>query len=234
MNVKNKDITYTMNGSGETIILLHGWGLTSEAMKEVEEHLVKKYRVINFDLPGFGVNELDKPWHLDDYVECLKMICEKENVAEPVLVAHSFGGRIALKFAGCYKVKKMILTGCAGICPKRTLKYYLSIHSYKLKKKLHISTKNMGSSDYQNAHGFLRETLVHVLNEDLSPLLSEIEVPVLLIWGDKDEATPLYMGEIMQEQMKDARLFVFENDDHFAYLHQMTRFISLVNSFLEL
>lgn len=232
MNVKNTEITYTCKGTGDTVILLHGWGLTSNAMKDVETYLLGKYRVINLDLPGFGQNEIVSEWKLDDYADCLKRICEKEGVEDVMLIAHSFGGRIALKFAGVYHVKKMILTGCAGICPKRTLRYYLQIHSYKLKKKLHLKTENMGSDDFKNAHGFLRQTLVSVLNEDLSPLLNKIDIPVLLVWGENDEATPLYMGEIMEEQMKDARLVVFEKDDHFAYLHQITRFLSLVNEFL--
>ena len=216
----------------KTVILLHGWGLNSNSMKDVEDYLKNKIRVINFDLPGFGNHEMNCAWKLDDYIEYVHKICVDKDINQPIFIAHSFGGRIALKYASIYPVEKMILTGCAGICPKRTLSYYFKIGLYKCKKRMHLNTEGMGSEDYLNSSGYIRETLVNILKEDLSPILSEIKTDTLLIWGEKDEATPLYMGEIMEEKLQHAKLVIFAGEDHFAYLHQIERFLILTTSFL--
>jgi len=59
----------------------------------------------------------------------------------------------------------------------------------------------------------MRKILVKVVNEDLRPLLKDIKAPTLLIWGDKDTATPLYMGKIMEEEIPDSGLVILEGQD---------------------
>ena len=79
----------------------------------------------------------------------------------------------------------------------------------------------------------MRASLVKVVNEDLSPLLPQIKASTLLVWGEKDDSTPLWMGQQMEKEIPDAGLVIFENDDHFAYLRQWPRFVTVVRAFLK-
>ena len=94
------------------------------------------------------------------------------------------------------------------------------------------SLHNAGSEDYRNASGVMRNTLVKVVNEDITPILSEIKTETLLVFGENDEATPVEKGKQMEQLMPDAALVIFENDDHYAYIHQAGRFNLVLDAFL--
>ena len=89
-----------------------------------------------------------------------------------------------------------------------------------------------GSADYNALDDEMKKTFVKVISEDLRPLLPKIRASTLLIWGEKDQDTPLWMGKTMEQEIPDAGLVVFENDDHFAYLRQWQRFVQVVRAFL--
>ena len=91
--------------------------------------------------------------------------------------------------------------------------------------------KKFGSDDYQNTSGIMRKIFVRVVNENLKPLLNDIQAPTLLVWGDKDEATPLYMAKIMEKEIKDSGLVVFEGAGHYSYLDEYHRFKKVLESF---
>ena len=136
----------------------------------------------------------------------------------------------------------MVLTGAAGIRDKRGLDYYAKVYSYKLGKKIlslkpfekyrDSLTKNAGSEDYRNSSGVMRQTFVKVVNEDLKDLLPSIKAETLLVFGENDEATPVEKGKMMEKLMPDAALVIFENDDHYAYIHQAQRFLLVLDAFL--
>ena len=137
----------------------------------------------------------------------------------------------------------MILTGAAGIRPKHDLQWHIRTKTYKLgkwmlkvtgqKERLQELQKNAGSEDYRNATGIMRPTFVKVVNDDIAPLLPRIACPVLLVWGDRDTAAPLWMGQQMEKEMQDAGLAIFEGDDHWAYWHQPDRFNAVIDVFVK-
>ena len=79
----------------------------------------------------------------------------------------------------------------------------------------------------------MRKTFVKVISEDLSPLLPQIKASTLLVWGENDQDTPLWMGKKMEKDIPDAGLVIFENDDHYAYLRQWPRFVRVLQAFLK-
>lgn len=225
-------IHYTLEGKGEPVVLLHGWGQNIEMMKFISDHLRRRFRVLNLDLPGFGSSEEPKTaWDLDDYTAFLHALCESLNLLNPVIIAHSFGARIALLYAYQYPTHQLVLTGAAGIKKPKTLYYYMRVYTYKLLKKLHAAP-NMGSEDYKAASDVMKGVLVQSVERDLSELLPHIKTETLLIWGEKDQATPLWMGEAMEQTMPHATLIVLDDDDHFAYFHQPQRFLAILEYFL--
>lgn len=241
---QNHHIAYFDNQlQAPSIILLHGWDQSSELMKPIQQHYQDKFRVLNIDCVGFGDSDpLHQVWGVYEYADSIMALLKYNNIVNPIIIAHSFGARIALVMATKIKVDKLILTGAAGIKPKKSLAVSAKIAFYKSAKKvvqLVGSTKAMetlqskfGSSDYKSSTGFKRQSFVKIVNEDLTSILNSIQAPTLLIWGEKDEATPLWMAKLMEKRIPDAGLVVFEDDDHYAYLHQIKRFLSISDVFL--
>lgn len=241
-------VVYYEDGKGWPVVLLHGWGCSNETMKPVAEHLAPDFHVYNFDLPGHG--ESDEPncaWSTVEYTEMLKAFFKEEKIEKPIIIAHSFGGRLSIRLGAAKIPHKMILTGCAGLKPKRGLDYYAKVYSYKAAKKalslpglrkrkdeiLGNMRKKKGSTDYQQASEAMRGTFVKVVNEDLKNLLPEIEAPTLLYWGENDTATPLEDGKTMEKNMQDAGLVVMKNSTHYAYLENLGNFLAVADSFLK-
>lgn len=121
----------------------------------------------------------------------------KQNIEDPILIGHSNGGRVSIRYASEHPVNKVILVDSAGVKPKRKLNYYMKVYSFKTAKKilslpglrsrkeeiLSSMKKKVGSTDYQNASGVMQQTLVRVVNEDLQHLMPKVTVPTLLVWG---------------------------------------------------
>ena len=244
INIQNIDLHYEVYGdTGMPVVLLHGWGQNTEMMAFIGEFLKSHFIVYNIDFPGFGSSaEPPEPWGSVNYCEFLRAFLQQMNVEDPIFIAHSFGCRVAIQYAYKYKVHRMVLTGAAGIRDERGIDYYLKVYSYKVGKKI-LSLKpfeklkdkltaNAGSTDYRNASGVMRGTLVKVVNEDLSDLLPYINVETLLVFGENDDVTPVEKGRKMEKLMPDAALAIFENDDHFAYINEAARFNLVLDAFL--
>lgn len=235
---------YTQQGEGKDVLCLVGWGQDSQMFQPTADHLADCFRVTVVDYPGFGQSEsMHEAWDVDGYVQWLDALLKVLDVKDPIIIAHSFGARLAIKYQLTRPVHKLILTGAAGIRPKRSLDTVLRIYSFKVLKQIfklpflvkyqEPLRKLFGSEDYKAISGVLRASFVKIVNEDLTPYLKHIEVPTLLIWGDQDDATPLWMGKKMEKEIKDAGLVIFENDGHYAYWNQLSRFHAIVSVFLE-
>lgn len=214
----------------ENLVILHGWGSCAENWREIKEVLQREdLQVLTPDLPGFGVSTLPKrAWFVDDYVEWLKGFCEKQNVSRFFLFGHSFGGRIAIKFAAQYpeKLKGLILCSAAGIKPKNNLlalaatKAGKIVFSLPLLKGLYpffqkvFYVKILRKTDYLKAQGIMKQVFKNVVDEDLTPCLSQIKVPTLILWGRKDKMTPVKDGYLMKEKISSSQLKVFDNVGH--------------------
>ena len=245
IQVKQINTYYTQMGEGYDVVCLVGWGQDTRMFEPTQTYLSKHFRVTCVDYPGFGQTELMKEaWSVDDYVSWLNDFLTQLNISHPIIIAHSFGARVALKYNLLYPIRKLVFTGAAGIRPKRKLSTQIRIRVYKILKRLvqlpglsmfqEDLKKMFGSEDYRSISGVLRDSFVRIVNEDLSGILKEVKVPCLLIWGDKDDATPLWMGKLMEKEMKDAGLVIFENEGHYAYWNQIQRFNKIVDVFLEM
>ena len=245
INIDGINLHYEKYGSRkkDNVVLLHGWGQNLEMMAFIGEHLKSRFNVYNIDFPGFGESgEPNEPWGCEDYCEFLHKFLVKQKVNNPIFIAHSFGCRIAIHYAYRYDVKKMVLTGAAGIRDKHGFGWYLRTYSYKLGKKIlslkifdnyrEQLSKNAGSEDYRNTSGVMRTTFVKVVNDDVKDMLKDINCETLLVFGENDDATPVSKGKMMESLMPNAALVIFENDDHYAYIHQAQRFNLVLDAFL--
>lgn len=250
VEVKGKKINYEVSGEGKPIVLLHGWLASLETMAPLARHLEKNFKVYSIDIIGFGKSELpDKPLSTNDFGDFLKELLEKLNIKNPILIGHSNGGRTIINYAGrnLGEINKIVLIDSAGIVPKRSKKYYIKMYTFKsLKKILNIlpnteMTNNIrnrvlgkfGSSDYKNSPEVLKGTMSIILNEDQKYLMPNIKAPTLLIWGDKDTATPIEDGKTMEKLIPGSGLVVFEGAGHFSYLDRLSNCLIVLDEFLK-
>lgn len=245
--IKGININYQSQGSGELVCLLHGWGANIKLFENIINIISCRYHVVALDMPGFGESE-EPPqvWSVDDYADFVVEFLKLFKADKVILLGHSFGGRVIIKLNARsnlpFKITKNILVDSAGILPKRGLKYKLKVGLYKLGKKLikcfpfalnYFQTK-FGSADYAAASPIMRGCLVKAVNEDLEPLLPQITAETLLIWGDKDTATPLSDAKKMESLIKGSGLVVFEGAGHYSFLEQPYLFARVIKSFLNI
>ncbi len=225
----------------QPVVLLHGWGQNIDMMKPIGDELLSTNRVIIVDFPGFGKSdEPNEAWDVSEYANMLRSLLVELNVDNPILIGHSFGCRVAIKYSNLYPVKKMVFTGAAGIRPKRGLNYYFKVYTYKTVKVIRkafkldkvIKSNNFGSEDYRNASDAMKGTFIKVVNEDLKSYLKNISCSVLLIWGKNDEATPISDAILMENLIVDCALIKLEGS-HYAYLENINYFNVIVKEFIK-
>ena len=223
------------------VVLLHGWGASLDALAPIQTCLEAQRRMIAFDLPGFGRSDPPPaPWSSVEYAGLLERALERLGLARVSLIGHSRGGAIAIVLAACRPdlVHRLVLVNSAGLRPARSPIYRARVAAYKAARRLvgrgRLSewlSQRFGSADYRAA-GPLRSTLVRMVNEDLRPFLPSVAAPTLLIWGDKDEETPLAHASIMEREILDAGLVVLPGAGHFSYADDLSRFCRVVGYFL--
>lgn len=238
---------YTVSGNGPALILMHGWGCKRSTVASIEKIAARTHTVYNVDFPGFGEStEPTETWGTEEYTQLIEKLAEIESMIRPVLIGHSFGGRVAITFASRHDVDKIVLVDAAGVKPRRGLKYYAKIYSFKFskllvnlfmsreaaKKKIDEMRAKRGSSDYARASDMMRSILSKVVNEDLTALMPLIKAPTLLIWGENDTATPLRDAKIMNRLIKDSGLVSFPGCGHYSFLDNPVQFAAVLQSFL--
>jgi pimeloyl-ACP methyl ester carboxylesterase len=241
-------VSYRVEGSGDDIVLLHGWGCDKDIFNSFSNRLAVHFRVFSIDFPGFG--QSDPPsevWGVEEYTSMFEKFVAALDISNPILIGHSFGGRVSILFASRNSVSKMALVDSAGIKPRRSFKYYVKIYSFKAIKRLlpllmgktradekvEAYRKQAGSSDYKAAGGIMRDVLVKTVSEDLKHVMPRIKAPTLLIWGVNDSATPLSDAEIMKRLIPDSGL-VRLRGGHYSFLDDPVTFRAVLDSFLNI
>ena len=240
--------------NGRPLVLLHGWGCGIETMAPIMRDLSADHRVLAVDFPGHGKSpEPPEAWEVTEFAELTYALLEKEGFLGADVIAHSFGGRVTLYLAAEKPgaLGRLMLTGCAGIPNKPNNKLSMRTRIYKalrtaadnsvtravfgktVDKWREALIQKFGSADYKALTPSMRQTFNRVLRQDLTYCLARIKNPTLLIWGENDTATPIWMGEKMEREMADAALIRFEGGSHFAFVEQYGRFIAIAREFLK-
>lgn len=252
---EGNSVYYKRFGKGKPLIILHGWGSNSDVMLPLASTLKVKRTIYLIDFPGFGKSPAPGvAWSVGDYTRCIATFITSISESPVDILAHSFGGRVTLKLCSNdeYKslVDKVIITGGAGMKPRRPPKYYLKKYtalvirwpftilpaSMSEKSLSWLRTtriwKALGSSDYRTLTGVMRETFVKTVSEYLEYTLPKINHEVLLLWGANDDSTPVYQAKIMERGIKNAGLAVIDNAGHYAFLDKAHQFKVITETFL--
>jgi pimeloyl-ACP methyl ester carboxylesterase len=241
----NTTVSYLDNelNADKVLVFVHGWSADKDNLKAIYSDLSNDHRVISLDLPGFGESTMpDDMSATGDYADLLSKFIHSLNLSGINYIGHSFGGKIGIWLAANKPelIKRLVLIDSSGLKPKRYIDWYLKVYAFKTMKffvsmvlkdpkKIESLKSRFGSDDYKNA-GTKRDMFVRIVQEDLSALLPRIKCPVFLYWGEKDDATPLWMAKKMKRLIKDSAIYVVKDGTHFPFL-QDNRIISIIRSF---
>ncbi|MBE5801169.1 MAG: alpha/beta hydrolase [Clostridiales bacterium] len=234
------------------VVLLHGWGCDGSVFSFLEREIVEQCTLLIIDFPGHGKSdEPPEPWGVPEYAQQMLSLLDELQLDRVYVVAHSFGGRVALELATKKPelIEKLVITGGAGIKKQPSPEQMKRQAAFKRMNKILNAVKKVpflagladqlqtklrqryGSADYIRLNENMRKTFVKVISYDQLELLSQVKASTLLIWGSNDTETPLWMGQQMEKEIPDAGLIVFDGRGHFAFAEEWQRFTIILKQF---
>ena len=238
--------SYQLSGAGKLVVLLHGWGDSSQGSLALQAALAKHYQVFALDLPGFGGTKAPATaWGLNEYADFVAAALDKLELKSYAVVGHSNGGAIAIRglAKGSLNASKLVLVASAGIrnqysarnkalrLAAQTGKIIVSPLPARIQKKLKASAyKSVGSDLFVAEH--MQETFKRIITDDVQADTARVQIPSLLIYGFEDTATPVYYGELLQSGLEHSELHVVPNAGHFVHLDKPAIVLGLIEEFL--
>ncbi len=251
---------YETLGRGKPIILLHGWINSWDVWRDSMIHLADgadgiSYRVYALDFWGFGLSNnesIDAAFQLDSYVDMVKQFMDKLGIRQAPIFGHSMGGTVALKFSIKHpeKVDKVVIVGSPII--GRTLNFFLILSGnnyianmvwrfpilrdtvmYILLMGDRESVRTMLMRDVRKANmNSFFQSIGDLYKADLCEDLSTNDVPILGIFGKRDNIVSPRNSELLIKSRPDSQVAMMENSRHFPMADEPEKFLDLIESFL--
>ena len=230
-------------GDKPSVVFAHGWARSHHDFIPAAESLGAAARSMLVDLPGFG--ETPRPeggWSTADYADHVAEFLQDKKLGPIVWVGHSFGGRVGLRLAGRHPelLQGLVIVAGAGVPRPRStgsrlrsswrrsqFRLFTALAGKDQRRRANLE-KSYGSPDYvQSKELGLRDIFIKAVNEDQSADLKKISTRTELLYGARDDETPVSMGKRMAELIPDSRLTVFPVFDHFSILTRGHHVIAL-------
>ena len=217
------------------VLLLHGWGCDCSVFEQFMKFFPQKSFLL-VDFPPFGKTDCTpNGWNIFTYARMVISLCEHLKIDKCDIVAHSFGGRVAILFCALFprKASSLVLCDSAGLKTRKSLSYYKKIWTYKLRKRFHLNVQGYGSADYQKLDENMKKVFVEVVGQSLDEYCPLIECPTKIMFGQKDKDTPPYMAKRLHRLIKNSHMCILPNAGHFSFLDSPLVFAREVSLFWE-
>jgi len=237
---------YSRQGKGKQVIILPGWADTAATWQPFAHKLAERYDVTVLDLPGFGGSQAPgEAWGLSEYAAFVGAFISKLKLKPYAVVGHSNGGGIAIRgiAAKLLGPRKLVLLASAGIrgeyngrnkalrLATKTGKLLSAPLPARVKKKLRSKVYQTVGSDMLVAEQ-MQETFKKVVTDDVRADAAKLSLPVLLMYGEADEQTPVRYGELFHELIDGSTLDILPGADHFLFLGHEAQVLKLAEEFL--
>jgi pimeloyl-ACP methyl ester carboxylesterase len=243
--LQNFSISYLQGGLGSDlapILFLPGWGVSVETYLESLKALSQRYCVIAPDLPGFCKSTSHGfLQNYKDYGDCIIAFLEQLKIKKVHAIGHSIGGAIAIGIAASKPsiVSSLVVVDSTGVplgsLPEVLLRRSIELPAQLGSLKMEAVSKMMLSSLYNsffNTRNVIQTARIS-LEEDLRPILPQIQSPSLILWGENDRFTPLRFGQELALGIKGSRLKVVEGEYHELSMFRPEKFAPIVLDFID-
>lgn len=233
------------------IVILPGWQLVPARYdglaREFEKAGYKSYVV---DFPGFGEGrQLTRAFNLTEYVKYLQKYLRLNKINKAILVCHSFGGRVALKFISQEpkRAAALVISGTPGFPGITKLRFYATVWLTKFGKLVSFIPpflffrgmlkkffyRFIRANDYLQSQGFMRDTFKNIIKEQLIEYMEKIRVPTMLLWAGRDRLVPATIARRMQNTILNSRLVVVPGVGHIFVYREPAKFSREVIKFIK-
>lgn len=226
----------------QTLYVLHGWTYSTRTWTRFVTELGEKgYEVVLLAIPGLTA-PLPRPFDMNEYTTWLSEVLPSSPV---ILMGHSFGGKLSIAFAANYpsRVKALILESSSGVVDhtllarsKRAIfgmaaKMLSPFKDTPLRVLLY---KCIGEKDYlETPNDMVRKTMANTVGVDCLPLAGRLKIPTLIVWGEHDRITPLWMGSTLASKISTSTLKVIDSARHTPHHTHTSQVTELVSQFID-
>ena len=238
---------YEMQGSGRTLLLLHGWGDSLVGLAGLSNSLSAKYQVVSLDLPGFGTTQPPSAvWNLGNYASFVKDFLVKLQLKPYAVIGHSNGGALAIHAvaSGEISTKKLVLLAASGIRTGHSTRRFVlkavaktgNVATFWLPKK---TRQNLRKKLYGAAGSdllvveHLQETFKQTVRQDVQADAAKLQLPTLLLFADQDKAVPISDGHTYNKLIKNSHLEIISGASHFLHLDEPLKVTQEIEYFLK-
>ena len=250
-------LTAVRTGAGRDLVLLHSLLADRHAFDPVLPDLAAKHRVTLFNMPGFHGSQPTVLALMDAYIACVEDGFDEFAIGnDAILIGNGFGGTVALAFALAHpeRIAKLVLSDAAACFPEEGRKQFAAMAAKVAEGGLgaiaEIAAKRVFSPAYLAAHPEKIEERKQVLlginpkaflaactilqAADLTPLLSRLKMPTLVVCGELDQATPPALNKAIAEKVAGAKYVDLPGCGHCPPLEQPEAFIKAIKDFVGL
>ncbi len=236
VTIAGHQIFYRCLGSGSPLVLLHGFGVSGHLWLRCLPYLAQERQVLVVDLPGHGQSKLAGRWRLRAVAPLLAAWLRQMHLPPVALMGHSMGGAIAIHLAAHAPdlFERLVLVNAAGT-PLQAQLPALMMRSLR-------SMLQPGSGGYplellqdtllKPRPRLLWESAQEMLRSDFRQELARIDLPTLILWGERDLLLPLQMGHALREALPHATFITMPQSGHRPPLSQPGEFSRIVLDFL--
>jgi 3-oxoadipate enol-lactonase len=257
-NINGVSIAYRDQGTGPAILFIHGHPFNQSMWDPQLAALTWKYRVITYDIRGYGASELTaaEATTLETMASDINALLDHLSIDKAVIAGLSMGGQIAMAFAEQYpqRLSGLILAATfpqadteetiktrratadrflqQGSVPPGGEMIPKLIAPTSLKRDPEIAVKVFTMIAHTPPAGAAAALRGRALRKDYTESLTRIAVPTLIIVGTEDSYIPLETAKQMHQSIPNSHLEIFEGIGHLPNLEATDRFNGILHSYL--